>query len=462
MSLPVKSPTQLSSSWKKRIGMSAKRPRTLRTVTGTGGSPGVYELALDLEHSTLDTAIRVAGLAEAAGFDALFVPDLLRFGAQGTIGAQEPLLYVAALSQVTERIGLIATVSTTFHHPFNLARMLGTLDHLSNGRAAWNLVTSSIGEENYSDEPLPSPERRYSRAAETLEVMHALWDSWQPGALSLGPDGRAVLDRSRIRPIDHVGEHFSVAGPLNIPPLPQHRPVLIQAGQSEAGVELGARYAEIVFTSLPTLEIAQEHTARIRARAAALGRPGGLPLIFSSFHAAYGSTEEEARRLVRERIEAIDYELGRALVADMLGGAVDLSDAPLDKPLPESLLPDLGSINGRRGRVDVFSRYARQGLTLRELIIAAQDTGHWSEAGTPEQLADAIEERFRAGVLDVISLNGLDDPRQHDHIVNGLLHELRRRGIVAPAGFEHRTLRENLGLELPAVSAVSAPIPVTA
>ena len=437
--------------------MPAERPRTLRIVTGAGGTPGVYELALDPARSTLDSAIRVAGLAEAAGFDFLFVPDLLRFGAQGAIGAQEPLLYVAALSQVTRHIGLIATVSTTFHHPFNLARMFGTLDHLSNGRAAWNLVTSSIGEENFSADGLPSPETRYARAAETLDVVNALWDSWRPGALSLGPDNRAVLDRGRVQPIDHVGEHFTVAGPLNIPPLPQRRPVLIQAGQSDAGVELGARYAEIVFTSLPTLEIALEHTARIRARAAEIGRPGGYPLIFSSFHATYGETEQEARRRVRERAEAIDYEQGRALVADMLGGEIDLSDAPLDKPLPESVLPSVDAVNRRRGRVEIFSRYVRSGLTLREIIVAAQDTGHWAAAGTPEQLADAIEERFRAGVLDVITLGGLDDPRLHDLVVNGLLAELRKRGIVAPAGYRDETLRERLGLPLPPLDDALAP-----
>ena len=438
--------------------MTAIQPRTLKTVTGAGGGPGVYDLAVDPERSTLDTAIRVAALAEDAGFDALFVPDLLRFGGQGAIGAQEPLLFVAALSQVTKHIGLIATVSTTFHHPFNLARMCGTLDHLSNGRAAWNLVTSAIGEENYGADDLPSPEDRYARAAETLDVVNALWDSWLPGALTAGPDGgRAVLDPSLVRPISHRGRFFSVDGPLNIPPLPQRRPVLIQAGQSDAGVELGARYAEIVFTSLPTLQIAREHTARIRARAVALGRSYGLPLIFSSFHATYGATEQEARRLVRERVEGIDFDRGRVWLADMLGGGVDLSDAPLDKPLPESVLPEITSINRRRGRVDIFARYVRDGYTLRELIIAAQDTGHWAAYGTPEQLADAVEERFRAGVLDVISLGGLDDPRQYDFVVNGLLHELRKRGIVAPAGYPGATLRENLGLEpLPAPS-VSQP-----
>ena len=422
--------------------------RTLATVTGAGGHPGPYELALDPHRSTLDTAKIAAERAEAARIDALFVPDLLVFGAQGTIGAQEPLIFVAALSQITSKAGLIATVSSTFHHPFTLARMFGTLDHVTNGRAAWNLVTSSIGEQNYGPGDLPSPEQRYARAAETLEVVNALWDSWQPGALRRGPDGRAVLTPELIKPIDHTGEFFSVAGPLNIPPLPQRRPVLIQAGQSAAGVALGARYAEIVFTALPTLADAREFTDIIRRRAAGHRRAPGLPLIFSSLHATYGATEAEARRLVRDRHEAIDYDQGRALVADMLGGGVDLSEAKLNEPLPESLLPDIAAINRRRGRAEIFSRLIRERRTLRELIQAAQDTGHWSVAGTPEQLADAVQERFEAGVLDVLSLGGLADDREHDFVVNGLLPELRKRGIVKD-DYRGATLRENLGLKLP-------------
>lgn len=205
--------------------MSTRRRRTLGTITGAGGDPGTYDLAVDPQRSTLDTAVTVARRAEAARIDALFTADLLSFGAQGAIGAQEPLIFVAALSQVTSKIGLIATVSTTFHHPFNLARLFGTLDHVSNGRAAWNLVTSSVGEENFGSDGLPSPERRYARAAETLDVVNALWDSWHAGALTRGADGRAVLDATKVRPIDHRGEHFTVAGPLNVPPLPQRRPV---------------------------------------------------------------------------------------------------------------------------------------------------------------------------------------------------------------------------------------------
>ena len=435
--------------------------RALKTITGAGGFPGTYELAIDPERSTLDTAVTVAKRAEAARIDALFTADLLTFGAQGAIGSQEPLIFVAALSQVTKHAGLIATVSTTFHHPFNLARLFGTLDHVSNGRAAWNLVTSAIGEENYGPNGLPSPEDRYARAAETLEVVNGLWDSWRPGALTREEDGRAVLDASQVVPINHEGRFFTVKGPLNIPPLPQGRPVQIQAGQSEPGIALGARYAEIVFTSLPTMEIARQYTDNIRAQAAKLGRPAGLPLIFSSFHATFGATEEEARRLVRDNREAVDFEKGRAQVANMLGGGAGitqaLAEAKLDEPLPESALPDVTSINRRRGRVEVFSDYVRRGYTLRELIFAAQDTGHWTVVGTPAQLADAIEGRFRAGVLDVLSLNGLASDRQHDFIVNGLLPILRARGIVKP-DYVGATLRENLGLPFPNGPALASAV----
>lgn len=419
--------------------------RKLKTVTGVSGSRDVYAAAVDPTRSTLDEAIRIAKVAEANKIGALFAADLLAFGAQGAIGAQEPLIQLAALSAVTTDLGLIATVTTTFHHPYNLARLFGTLDHISNGRAAWNAVTSSLGEENYGDGELPSPEQRYARAAESLEVVNRLFDSWQPGALRPDGAGGAILDDTLVHPIDYAGEHFTVRGPLNIPPLPQGRPVQFQAGQSAGGIELGARFAEVVFTSLPTLEDAVTYTKKIRTRAAELGRPDGLPLIFSSFHATYGATEAEAQRLVREAAEATDFDAGRAQLADMLGGGVDLSDLPLDKPLPESLLPQLDSVHRRRGRVEIFTKLAATGATLRELVIAAKDTGHWAAAGTPEQLADAVEERYRAGVVDVITLGNLADPRTRDFVTNGLLPELRRRHLV-DTDYLGPTYRENLEL----------------
>lgn len=419
--------------------------RKLKTVTGVSGSRDVYAAALDPTRSTLDEAQRIARIAEDNKIGALFAADLLAFGAQGAIGAQEPLIQLAALSAVTTHVGLIATVTTTFHHPYNLARLFGTLDHISNGRAAWNAVTSSLGEENYGDQELPSPEQRYERATEVLTVVNALFDSWRPGALRTDGTGGAVLDETLVRPIDHVGQHFSVRGPLNIPPLPQGRPVQFQAGQSAGGIELGARFAEVVFTSLPTLEDAVTYTKKIRTRAAEWGRADGLPLIFSSFHATYGSTEAEARRLVREAVESTDFDAGRRRLADMLGGGIDLSELPLDKPIPETVLPQLDSVHRRRGRVEIFRKLAASGATLRELVVAAKDTGHWAAAGTPEQLADAIEERYRANVLDVISLGGLADERTADFVVNGLLPELRGRGLV-DTDYLGGSYRENLEL----------------
>ncbi len=425
--------------------MSTPRRRPLKTVTGVSGAVSTYAAAIDPQQSTVASSIEIAKIAEANKFDALFAADLLSFGAQGAIGAQEPLIFLSALSAVTSHVGLIATVTTTFHHPYNLARLFGTLDHVSNGRAAWNAVTSSLGEENYSDRDLPSPEERYARATESLEVINALFDSWQPGALTSDGAGGTTLDADRVRPIDHAGRYFTVKGPLNIPPLPQRRPVQFQAGQSAAGVELGARFAEVVFTSLPTLEDAVTYTKSIRARATELGRADGLPLIMSSFHATYGASEEEVRRLVREQEEATDLDAGRIRLEDMLGGDLDLSGLPLDKPIPADVLPDVRSVNRRRGRVEIFSRLAASGRTLRELIIASKDTGHWAVAGTPEQLADAVQERYDAGVLDVISLGGLAEERTRDFVVNGLLPELRRRGIVGN-DYVGGTFRDNLEL----------------
>ncbi|WP_037143532.1 NtaA/DmoA family FMN-dependent monooxygenase [Rhodococcoides fascians] len=420
------------------------RRRTLKTVTGVSGGLDVYDAAVDPTRSTLASSIEIAKIAENNKIDALFAADLLSFGAQGAIGAQEPLIYLAALAGVTTDIGLIATVTTTFHHPYNLARLFGTLDHVSNGRAAWNAVTSSLGEENYGDQDLPSPEERYARATESLEVVNALFDSWKPGALVSGSDG-AVLDASLVRPIEYRGTYYTVQGPLNIPSLPQGRPVQFQAGQSAGGIELGARFAEVVFTSLATLEDAITYTKTIRARAAELGRGDELPLIFSSFHATYGATEAEARQRVEESIGTLDFVAGRARLEDMLGGGIDLSELSLDKPIPVELLPDPKTVNRRRGRVEIFGKLAAEGKTLRELIIASKDTGHWAESGTPEQLADAIAQRYDAGVLDVISLGGLGDPRTRDFVENGLLPELRRRGIVGN-DYRGETFRENLEL----------------
>ena len=410
--------------------MTHNRPRRLKTLTGASS---VISAGNDTSPVIgIKRAVELARKAEAEKITGLFTADLLHIdpaGLAGTAGIQEPIIALAALSQVTSHIGLIATVSTTFHYPYNLARQIGTLDHASGGRAGWNAVTSSVGEENFG-ETLPSPEERYERAAEFIEIVNALYDANERNAAERKASGAIGIDPAKFHPINYRGKHFQVDGPLNVPPLPQGRPVQFQAGQSEAGVTVGARYAEVVYTSQPKLEDAIAFATELRRRATSFGRVTSLPFIMNSFHSVIGDSDADVARRLKEKHERIDYEQGRLKLADMLGGDLDLSELPLDKPLPEALLPEVTSINRRRGRVEIFRRYAREGLTLRQLIIQAQETGHWSVAGTPEQLADAIEERYRSGILDVLSLHGFGNPDQEDLLVNGLLPELRRRSII--------------------------------
>ncbi|KAF1023371.1 MAG: Nitrilotriacetate monooxygenase component A [Paracidovorax wautersii] len=423
-------------------------PQTRRLKTLVGAASFVSTPSDESPRTAGRRAAELARSAEAARITGLFTADLLQAdpnGLSGTTGTQEPIVALAALSQATERIGLVATVSTTFFEPYNLARLIGTLDHVSGGRAAWNAVTSSVGEENFGGD-LPGPEARYARAEEFVAAFHALFDANDPKAARRTASGGLAVDPSRLHRIDFHGEHVRIQGPLNVPPPPQGRPVQFQAGQSEQGVTLGARFAEFVYTSQPTLAQAQAFVADLHRRARAFGREGDhLPRVMNSFHSVIGESDADVARRVRERDERVDYDKGRLQLADMLGGSLDLSELPLDKPLPASLLPDVDSSNRRRGRVEIFRRYAEQGLTLRELILQARETGHWFVAGTPEKLADAIEERWNAGVLDIISLHGLGQPDQESLLLGGLLPELRRRRLI-DEDYVGETFRANLEL----------------
>ncbi|PLR30819.1 LLM class flavin-dependent oxidoreductase [Chimaeribacter californicus] len=426
--------------------MTIPSRKRLKTLVGAGA---VIAAGNDTDPRTgIRRAAGLAQLAEKEKITGLFTADLLQAdpaGLAGTTGSQEPVVALAALSQVTSDIGLIATVSTTYQHPYNLARLIGTLDHVSGGRAGWNAVTSSVGEENFGEVTLPSPEARYARATEFIEVINALFDSNDPAAAQRTAGGGIRIDPQKLHPVHYQGDVFRVQGPLNVPPPPQRRPVQFQAGQSEQGLTLGARYAEVIYTSQPTLEAALTFVEQVRRRARDVGRVEGLPLIMNSFHSVIGENDADVARRVREKHERIDYLQGRLKVADMLGGDIDLRDLPLDQPVPAHWLPQVAQVNRRRGRAEIFRRFALQGLTLRELIIEAQETGHWHVAGTPETLADAIEARYRAGVLDVISLHGLGQPDQEDLLLNGLLPELRKRQLL-DEDYPGEDFRTNLGL----------------
>ncbi|MGW6778911.1 NtaA/DmoA family FMN-dependent monooxygenase [Brucella pseudogrignonensis] len=432
--------------------MTRTRTRRLKTLFGASN---VVSADNDQDKTFgFKRAIELAKKAEAEKITGLFTADLLQLdpaGLAGTTGTQDPVIALAALAHATSHIGLIATVSTTFLHPYNLARQIGTLDHLSGGRTGWNAVTSSVGEENFGGD-LPSPEERYERAAEFIEIVNALYDANERDAITRKASGNISVHPEKFHPINYRGKHFSVEGPLNVPPLPQGRPVQFQAGQSDAGITVGARYAEVVYTSQPKLEDAVAFATELRRRAAQFGRANNLPFIMNSLHSLIGSSEADVARRLKDKHEAIDYDQGRVKLADMLGGHIDLSDLPLDKSLPENLLPEVTSINRRRGRVEVFRRYAREGLTLRQLIIEAQETGHWSIAGTPEQLVDAIEERFNTGAVDVLTLHGIGNPDQEDLLLNGLIPELRRRSLI-DTDYIGSDFRANL--ELPALSVAT-------
>jgi len=432
--------------------MTRTRTRRLKTLFGASN---VVSADNDQDKTFgFKRAIELAKKAEAEKITGLFTADLLQLdpaGLAGTTGTQDPVIALAAIAHATSHIGLIATVSTTFLHPYNLARQIGTLDHLSGGRTGWNAVTSSVGEENFGGD-LPSPEERYERAAEFIEIVNALYDANERDAITRKAWGNISVHPEKFHPINYHGKHFSVEGPLNVPPLPQRRPVQFQAGQSDAGVTVGARYAEVVYTSQPKLEDAVAFATELRRRAAQFSRGNNLPFIMNSLHSLIGSSEADVARRLKDKHEAIDYDQGRIKLADMLGGHIALSELPLDKPLPENLLPEITSINRRRGRVEVFRRYAREGLTLRQLIIEAQETGHWSIAGTPEQLVDAIEERFNTGAVDVLTLHGIGNPDQEDLLLNGLIPELRRRSLI-DTDYIGSDFRANL--ELPPLSVAT-------
>ena len=405
--------------------------RKLKTLVGAANV--VAAANDDAPGKGIARAVELAKIAEREKITGLFTADLLQAdpaGLAGTTGSQDPLIVLAALSQATSQIGLIATVSTSWQHPYTLARLIGTLDHVSAGRAGWNAVTSSVGEENFGDIPLPSPQERYARATEFIDVFNALFDANDRDAVQRSDSGSIRIDPARLHAINHRGDYFQVAGPLNVPPPPQGRPVQFQAGQSDAGVTLGARYAEVIYTSQPTLSAAKRFVSDVQARARRFGREQNLPLIMNSFHSIIGDSDADVARRLREKHERIDYQQGRLRLADMLGGEIELNTLPLDQPLPSFLIPDLAQVNRRQGRASIFREFALQGLTLRELIIKAEETGHWFVAGTPESLADAIQARYQAGVLDVISLHGLGQPDQQDRLLNGLLPELRKRGLL--------------------------------
>ena len=401
---------------------------------------------------TLDHYVNFAQIAERGTLDSIFFADNLAVGRNLRYNAQnnlEPLTLLSAISTRTERIGLIATASTTYNQPFQLARTFASLDHISRGRAGWNIVTSAGEDEarNFGLSARPEHEDRYARASEFLDVVLKLWDSWEDDALVLDKGSGQFADLAKVHEIQHQGNHFQVHGPLNIARPPQGRPLLVQAGSSEAGKEYAARHAEAVFTAQQTLADGQQFYADLKGR---LGRHGRRPeevVILPGICAVLGGTEAEARAKEAELNALISPEYGQEQLSRMLEH--DITAHPLDGPLPQ--LPGEAAINGHKSRFTLVTELARrENLTIRQLIHRlAGGRGHRVFAGTAEQVADQIELWFTRGAADGFNIMPPALPGGLEDFVEQVVPELRRRGLFRTEYTGH-TLRQHYGLERPA------------
>jgi FMN-dependent oxidoreductase (nitrilotriacetate monooxygenase family) len=396
----------------------------------------------------------LAQRAEAALFDAIFIADQLALGedvAQAPRIWLEPVTTLAALAMATSRIGMIATASTTYTEPFNLARQFASLDHISNGRVAWNIVTSwlATAARNFGGTGQVSHGDRYARGEEFMTVVKALWDSWAADAVIDDRAGGLYARADHIRPINHRGDFYRVAGPLNMPRCPQGRPVLVQAGSSDTGRRFAARHADAVFTAHVAKTTAQEFYADLKALAAAGGRSPDQVLILPGLSPMIGSSEAEAQRLVHEVKELCDPEVGRKRLSGRFGGH-DFSHLPLDRPLSPDDLPDPGSVEAARSRTEVILNLVRRDRpTLRELLgYLAGARGHFTTSGTPEQIADLIEDWFTDGAADGFNIMPPLLPAQLDVFSAEVIPLLQRRGLFRTE-YAGTTLREHYGLAWP-------------
>jgi N-acetyl-S-(2-succino)cysteine monooxygenase len=409
------------------------------------------------DSQSLADFVGFARAAEAAKFDAVFLADGValrtedvdasRLKAHSGVYPFEPLTLLSALAATTSRIGLVATASTSFTEPFNLARQFASLDRLSEGRAGWNLVTSAEpgAALNFGHAaPIPHAER-YARAEEFVDVVLRLWDSWEDDAFVRDRAAGTYFDRAKLHFLDHVGKYYRVKGPLNIPRSPQGRPVLVQAGSSEPGKELAARTAEVVFTAQQTLAEAVAFYADLKGRLAKFGRvPADLKILPGVFPVV-GRSEEEAKDKFDQLQSLISPEVGLNLLAAFLGDP-EIVHQPVDGPIPE-----LKQTEGGKSRQALLVDLARrENLTIRDLYLRiAGARGHWQIVGTPTQIADQLEERFQNYGADGFNIMSPILPTGLTDFIDLVLPELHRRELFRTE-YEGTTLRDHLGLKRPA------------
>lgn len=407
----------------------------------------------------------VAQMAEAGKMDALFLADNVHLPTAALVERNDPasedysravrldaMTTISTIAAVTDRLGVIATSSSTFNNPYDLARALASVDCLSEGRAGWNLVTtqSDAAAVNYGLDEHMKHGDRYARAEEFFDVCAGLWDCWDNGALVIDKATGRYTDVAKIDVLNHEGEHFKVKGPLNVPRSPQGRPVIAQAGASEPGRALAARIADLVFLASSTPEETKAFRDDIRTRTELAGRspdhvkvmPGLMPII--------GRTEEEARQHYLELQELITDAQGLAAMSRLTVG-VDLTKYPMDGPMP-----DVPPTNGATTRQKIVLDWAKkENLTLRQVARRfAEADGHHLVWGTPEKIADLMEDWFRSDACDGFCILFPYYRRGINDFVTLVIPELQKRGLFRTE-YEGRTLREHLGLPIPQKASTS-------
>ncbi|PXX64285.1 FMN-dependent oxidoreductase (nitrilotriacetate monooxygenase family) [Nocardia tenerifensis] len=430
--------------------MSDKQFHLNAFLMGVGHHEAAWRHPRTEAHRVLDVRHfqELGRIAERGKLDSVFFADGLAVGPRierNTLAVFEPITLLAAIAAVTTHVGLIATASTTYHEPFDLARKFASLDHISGGRAGWNIVTSAGADEafNFGYDGVPEHARRYERAQEFVDVVEQLWDSWEADAIVLDSAAGVFADPGKVHTIDYDGPRFRVRGPLNSPHTPQGRPLLVQAGSSESGKEFAARHAEAVFTAQRTLAEGQAFYRDLKSRLARYGRAADELKVLPGLVPFIADTTEEAQALEQEFTDLISPDYALRQLSTMLG--VDLTEHALDGPLPP--LPSESDIETHKSRFTLVKELAaNENLTIRQLIgKLGGGRGHRTFAGTPTQIADELQSWFDNGAADGFNIMPPYLPGGLEDFVDRVVPILQERGLFR-ADYTANTLRGHYGL----------------
>ncbi|MEK3943733.1 NtaA/DmoA family FMN-dependent monooxygenase [Paenibacillus sp. FSL H3-0310] len=400
---------------------------------------------------SIDYYIDLAKMAENSKLDFLFRADYLyvspqMLGDSSNFGSPDPALFFAAIARETERIGLVATISTTFNPPYVVARQLQSLHWLSNGRAGWNIVTSIEGADNFSDSPMPSPEERYAKAMEFTDVVCKLWESFPNEAIVIDRQSGMFSDKDKVAAINHSGEFFSVKGPLTLPAHKSGTPPLFQAGASDIGRNFASSVADAIFAAMPDIESGVELRNDLRRKAAEQGRDPDAIKVLPGLYFFLADTREEALELHKAAHANLSLERRHASLKSVLG--LDLSGYPLDKRVTADMLPDSSQAVRSRTHAELLRRYIiKNQPTVKEILDRPEVVGsaHWVSVGTVEDVLNDIIERFEAGAIDgFIALPGGSE-QSMELFFEKLVPQLVERDLFR-SEYTGSTFREHLGI----------------